>query len=74
LLDPSLPFTSNAKPGSKYGLLRNKKWLRRFMCCDINMLGVLEHDRSLRQTWGIVKCFPYFSEMSYGERPTICRC
>jgi hypothetical protein len=40
--------------------LGNIKWLCMSICCDINTMGVVEHKRSLRGTWGTGKCFSDF--------------
>jgi hypothetical protein len=37
---------------STFPYLRNINWLYMSICCDINMLGVVEHKRSLRGTQG----------------------
>jgi hypothetical protein len=31
------------------------------ICCDINTMGVVEHERSLRGTWVSAKCISDFS-------------
>jgi hypothetical protein len=41
--------------------LRNMKQPHMSICCDINMMGVVEHKRSLRGTQGVAYCFSDFS-------------
>jgi hypothetical protein len=41
--------------------LKNMKWSHVSIYCDIITMGVVEHERSLRGTQGIAKCFSDFS-------------